>query len=135
MPSKSNILVIDDNTDITNIIKISLEKDGHVVDTFNDPFLALKYFKSDSNRSDLVISDVRMPGMSGLELVARIKRINPEVKVIFMTAFEINNINLELEKFDYEIAEIFQKPIFMRNLRKMAKELLTNSSTNIKSKN
>ncbi len=135
MPSKSNILVIDDNTDITNIIKISLEKDGHVVDTFNDPFLALKYFKSDSNKSEMVISDDRMPGMSGLELVARIKRINPEVKVIFMTAFEINNINVELEKFDYEIAEIFQKPIFMRNLRKMVKELLTNNSTDNKSNN
>ena len=135
MPSNSNIVVIDDNADITDIIKMSLEKDGHVVDIFNDPFLALKYFKSDSYKSELVISDVRMPGMSGLELVARIKRINPKVKVIFMTAFEINNINVELEKFDYEIAEIFQKPIFMRNLRKMVKELLTNNSTDIKSNN
>jgi DNA-binding NtrC family response regulator len=130
--SNFNILLIDDNIDIANIVKISLEIDGFNVSMFNDPYLALEHFKSNLKRFSVVISDVRMPGINGPELVAIIKDLRPEIKVIFMTAFDMMDIKPEIEKYDYEIAEIFQKPLSMRRLRKIVKEILNNVTVNEK---
>lgn len=124
LPSNSNILVIDDNFDIVNIIKTMLEMAGFNVTAFDDPFLALDHFKSNPKEYALLITDFRMPGMSGPEIVDKIKRIKPEIKIIFMTAFDLSSVNSEIERYDYEVAEIFQKPLFMRNLRKSVKLLL-----------
>ena len=70
-----DILVIDDNIDIANFVKILLELEGFNVDVFNNPFLALEYFKLNPKKFSLVISDVRMPDMNGVEFVAKIKKI------------------------------------------------------------
>lgn len=116
MPSKPNVLVVDDNEDIAELIKTALEKDGFEVEIFNDPLLALDHFKLDPKKFSVVISDVRMPGMSGIELIAHIKKLEPKVNAMFMTAFDIDNIKPELEKYDYEIVEIFQKPLSIKKL-------------------
>jgi two-component system, cell cycle response regulator CpdR len=116
MLSKSNILVIDDNNDIAEIIKIALQSDGFSVDVFNDPLFALNHFKSNPKKFSVVISDVRMPGMSGFELITHIKKLEPKVKTILMTAFDVDTIKPELERYDYELAEIFQKPLSMKKL-------------------
>ena len=57
-----------------------------------------------------------MPGMSGIELIAHIKKLEPKVKTILMTAFDVDTIKPDLERYDYEIAEIFQKPLSMKKL-------------------
>jgi DNA-binding NtrC family response regulator len=88
--------------------------------------LALEHFKKNLAKFSVVISDVRMPGINGPELVAIIKDLRPEIKVIFMTAFDMMDIKPEIENYDYEIAEIFQKPLSMKRLRKIVKELLNN---------
>jgi DNA-binding NtrC family response regulator len=119
-------LVVDDNIDIANIIKKTLEKDGYNVNVFDDPLLALEYFKSNQKETIIVISDVRMPGMSGVELLANIKSIEPKVKAMLMTAFDIDDIKPELERYDYEIAELFQKPFTMHNLSQRVRKHLTN---------
>jgi len=124
--SNSNILVIDDNIDIANIVKTSLEIDGFDVSMFNDPHLALEHFKKNLAKFSVVISDVRMPGINGPELVAIIKDLRPEIKVIFMTAFDMMDIKPEIENYDYEIAGIFQKPLSMKRLRKIVKKILNN---------
>jgi DNA-binding NtrC family response regulator len=122
-------LVVDDNIDIANIIKNALEKDGYNVNVFDDPLLALEYFKSNQKESTIIISDVRMPGMSGVELLANIKKIEPKVKAMLMTAFDAEDIKPELERYDYEIAELFQKPFTMWNLSQRVRKHLTNETT------
>ncbi len=57
------ILVIDDESDVTFTIKNILEDNGFAVDTFNDPILALNYYKV--NFYDLIILDIKMPKMDG----------------------------------------------------------------------
>ena len=121
-----NILIIDDNIETANIIKVFLEKDGFRVLIFNDPFSALNYFRDHPKENSLVISDIRLPGMNGFDLIARMKKVEPDIKVFLVTAFDDDNISTELEKYDYEIAEIFQKPFSAENLNKTVKELLIN---------
>src|SRR5690348_16536182 len=98
--------MIDDNVETANIIKVFLEKDGFRVLIFNDPFSALDYFKDHPKENSLVISDVRLPGMNGFDLIAKMKKVEPNIKVILVTAFNEDNVSTELKKYDYEITEI-----------------------------
>jgi CheY-like chemotaxis protein len=105
-------LALDDDFDIIVIIKSVLQKQGFVVFAFTDPYLALEHFKINANDYGLVISDVRMPGMNGFEFISRVKELRPDIKVILMTAFEINDIkHSKLLPAGIRIDEYIQKPI------------------------
>ena len=80
------ILIVDDDSDISNLFKLSLERDGYIVDAFNDPLLALSNYKA--GIYDLLLLDIKMPGMNGLELFQRIRHLDDKVKVCFVTGFE-----------------------------------------------
>jgi CheY-like chemotaxis protein len=82
---KIRILVVDDEIDVIYIVKRILEEIGlFQVDTFADPTVALSFFRP--NRYDLVILDIRMPYINGLELYKKIKAIDEKVKVCFLSA-------------------------------------------------
>ena len=65
-----------------------MEQYGFKVTTYNDPVLALSEFKI--ALFDLLLVDIRMPGMTGLELYEKIKNIDHKIEVCFITAFEVN---------------------------------------------
>jgi DNA-binding NtrC family response regulator len=69
-----------------------LEKQGYKVHGFTNPIVALSHVKDDGRCTDckVVLSDVRMPTMSGIELVKDVKDLRPEIKIILMTAYKIN---------------------------------------------
>jgi CheY-like chemotaxis protein len=82
---KTRILAVDDEDDVIYIVKRILEEVGlFQVDAFADPTVALSYFRP--NRYDLVILDIRMPYINGLELYKKIKAIDEKVKVCFLSA-------------------------------------------------
>ena len=54
-----------------------------------------------------------MQGMNGIELLAKIKNAEPKVKAMIMTAFDVDTVKLEIQIYDYEIVELFQKPFTM----------------------
>src|SRR5919205_404731 len=83
---KKKILLVDDEEDITLSLSIGLEDNGFAVDTFNDPVLALSNFKADMY--DLVLLDIRMPKMNGFELFEKLREIDSNVKICFITAYE-----------------------------------------------
>ncbi|HXS61124.1 MAG TPA: response regulator [Candidatus Sulfopaludibacter sp.] len=112
--------------DIADAIKLTLQLDDYNVVAYDNPLLALDYFKSNPKKFTAVISDIRMPVMSGIELVTNIKKLESNVKAIFMTAFDVDYVKQELEKCDYEIAEIFQKPLKMKDLSERVRKHLTN---------
>ena len=86
---KKRILIVDDVPDITSSFQNALRDKGfEQVDTVNDPVLALKNFRAGSY--DLLIIDIVMPEMDGLELYEEIRKIDTKVKVCFITAFEVN---------------------------------------------
>lgn len=82
------ILVVDDDPNITFTFKVILEKKGFQVDTYNDPFKAASDFQPGSY--SLALLDIRMPKMNGFELYREIRKKEKEVKVCFVTAFEIS---------------------------------------------
>ncbi len=88
--TKKKIMTIDDEGDITFTFKVGLEDTGlFTVDTFNDPRAA--FFRFKPGMYDLLLIDIRMPQMSGYDLYKEIRKIDAEIKVIFLTAspFEI----------------------------------------------
>ena len=86
--SKSKrILLVDDEPDVTYAIKVALENNGFVVDSYNDPTLALSNFKP--GLYDLLLLDIKMPEENGFELCQKIKEIDSNVKTCFLTASEL----------------------------------------------
>ena len=83
------ILLVDDEPDIIFTIKKILEENGFKVDSFNDPILALNYYKV--NFYDLVILDIKLPNMDGFELYTKIREKDPKVKICFLTAITTFN--------------------------------------------
>ncbi len=87
-------MIVDDECDIVNVMRQSLEHDGFKVCTFTKATSALEHFSSGSLHQyhhAVVISDIRMPGTNGYELAKHVKSTDSEVKVILMSAFGIED--------------------------------------------
>ncbi len=83
------ILLVDNETYLTSLFRLVLEDHGFVVDVYNDSLLALLNFKP--GFYELIILDIRMPTMDGLQLCRNITKIDNKAKVCFLTASEKYN--------------------------------------------
>jgi DNA-binding NtrC family response regulator len=122
--SSKSVLLLDDEFDITTVLKQGLEKQGFRVFGFTDPLLALEHFQINSDQYGLVISDLRMPAMNGYEFIKNVKKIKPEVQVFLMTAFEIDDKEFRRLLQSVKIDEFIQKPIAIRNLSGIVKKYI-----------
>jgi CheY-like chemotaxis protein len=91
-----------------------MEQDGFTVHEFNDPVKAWEYFQLNGKNCTVVLSDIRMPGMSGFEFCRKVKHLRPEAPVIFMTAFEINQSEFS-KVLPHTTADAFIESIHQRN--------------------
>ena len=121
----TRILLVDDEYDIALTFKIGLEDSGFVVDSFTDPSSALLNFKT--NSYDLLLLDVKMPKIDGFELCRQMKKIDDNVKVCFMTAFDVRKSDLKVDPtiFNNNSKQIIQKPISIDDLVKQVKAELS----------
>jgi len=115
-----NILLVDDDKDILKIVQKYFEKKGARVSPYSEPLLALQDFMKSNNNSnhyyDLVISDIRMPKMNGIELASIIRKMNKEIPIILMTASsDITEINNSILNF-LNIEDNISKPIKLKDL-------------------
>jgi len=114
---KQRILVVDDDRDIANLYKLSLEHDGFVVHSFNDPLLALSGYKAGAY--DLLLLDIKMPQMNGFELYQKIRLVDDHTKVCFISAFEEYQSEFKELFPDLKEADCFiRKPIELESLTK-----------------
>ena len=81
---KKRVLLVDDESDITASLNMALVDYGFEIDSYNDPLAALSNFKP--SYYDLVILDVKMPEMNGIELYRELEKIHSQIKVCFITA-------------------------------------------------
>jgi CheY-like chemotaxis protein len=117
------VLVLDDDFDLAILVKQILQKDVFKnVFAFTDPLLALEHFRINHKDYSIIISDIRMPTMNGFEFVREARKINPKVKILLMTAFEID---------DKEFARVLPKPKIDGLIRKPAssKQILNTVSS------
>ena len=115
-------IVVDDEIDICNLTRMALQKQGFDVYGFTDPLLALEHFRMNCDSCNVVISDLRMPAMNGIEFLQNIKKVKPTAKVLLMSAFTIEGDPEYTGLFKQtKINGFIQKPVSMRHLTQTIK--------------
>ena len=119
------ILVVDDELSMREFLKILLDKEGYEVSTASEASSAIDLIKCQN--FDLIISDIKMPGMGGLSLLGKIKEINSTLPVIMITAFASPDnavIAMKRGAFDY-----ITKPFKVDEIIKIVKSAISSAST------
>ena len=116
------ILVVDDERDITSVIKKGLKSNGFEVDLYNDPILALEKFRACIY--DILIIDIKMPKMNGFELYKKMKEIDNKVKICFLTAIEYYNDEFRMAFPKLTLKCFADKPISIDLLAKIIRQEL-----------
>jgi DNA-binding NtrC family response regulator len=111
----TRLLIVDDDPDIVQVLKLGLLKNGFLVDGFTNPEEALQSFKSNANNFCVVVSDLRMPELLGIQLARKLKEVNPGIKVVLMTAFEIRDNEFSKVFPSTSIDGFVQKPLVLES--------------------
>ena len=115
------VSIVEDELDITNLFNDAIRRTvyGVSIVSFTDSVRALEHFKKNKKDYRLVIADWRMPNLNGLELLKKVKKLNPNVRTILISAYEVENEPL-FQKFLKEgiIDKFIQKPMTMNYLCK-----------------
>jgi len=109
----SKIMVIDDEKIVVDMAKMALEHDGYVVETFLDGEAALARLKEET--FDVVVTDFKMKGIDGMEVLRTVKDMYPKTKVIMITAFA--NLDTAIEALRGDVFDFFPKPVKIKELK------------------
>ena len=116
---KRIVSIVDDDVYVAQLFHESLSEniDGVSVFSFNDPIMAFGHFTENKEDYALVISDLRMPGLNGLELLKKVKDSNSKVRTILMSAYNFEEEELyQSYMIDAVINSTIQKPVTMNRL-------------------
>jgi two-component system NtrC family response regulator len=117
----NHILIIDDEKNYLLILEAILQEDGYTVTALSDPVMAMTYL--DESEVDVVVTDMKMPGMTGQEVLEGVRRRHPHIPVMIMTAFGTIDRAVEAMKsgaFDY-ITKPFANDEILLSVRKALK--------------
>jgi two-component system response regulator YesN len=113
------VSIVDDEIDITDLFQDALSTyiEGISVVSFNSPTLALEHYTQNKQDYALIISDMRMHLMTGLELLKKVKELNPKVRTMLVSALDMHD-NPEFQKYlkDGVIDSFLEKPITINRL-------------------
>jgi DNA-binding response OmpR family regulator len=124
MKDTKRALIVDDEEDIVSVCTMILEDDGFEVQSFTDPIIALSTFKS--YFYDIIILDIKMPGMDGFELHKKIKELDNKVKVCFLTASEMYYEIFRSKEYASLDNDLFiHKPIGNKDLLEKVNKIIT----------
>jgi CheY-like chemotaxis protein len=124
-PNSQYILIVDDEPDILSIVRRVLEEYGFNVCCFTKPNIALEHYRISPNNHSLVISDLHMPNINGMEFLRKVREINSDTKIFLTTSnFEMSdlgvllfpNSNLSSSLNNFIIDEFIQKPFSIEQL-------------------
>ena len=121
-PNPGTILLVENGEILRPLLVEILQREGHEVLAAKDAGEALPIWDQHSGRINLIVTDVVMPGMSGKELVERLRSLRPEVKVIYISGYESSLLSTD-NKFGPE-AVFLQKPFRPAELIQLVREAL-----------
>jgi DNA-binding NtrC family response regulator len=127
MMSPAKIILVDDEADILTIMKKGLST--HQVMAFSDPRAALNALKNNPTDYCILVTDLRMPGLTGFELAREAKKLNPDILVVVTTAFEINLSEFNSIFPSTRIDSTLKKPFRIVELQSTVTQLLAKLPT------
>jgi DNA-binding NtrC family response regulator len=101
------LLLIDDEPDILRVLSMSLKADGYHVITAQNGLEGIAAFEKE--KLDIVITDIKMPGMDGIEVLKKIKALNADTEVIIITGH--GDIENAIEALKYGASDFINKPV------------------------
>jgi len=120
----SKLLIVDDEAGYRDVLKTIFEADGYSVSTAANGRSALAHLKA--KKCDLIVSDVRMPDIDGIELLKGAREADPDIGVVLMTAF--GTVDTAREAFKLGADDFIQKPFNNDELRTIVKRTLEKQS-------
>jgi response regulator RpfG family c-di-GMP phosphodiesterase len=118
--------LVDDEKDVLDLFSEYLKSNGYNIISFDNPVKALEYFYKNTNNCSVVITDYRMPQMSGLDFINKIREIdtNGKIKTIIISAYIKDNIPYD-KSYIMKIDKILEKPVYLDRLKIEIQQLLT----------
>ena len=130
--NKRIVSIVDDELDITRLFLDALSSDlnGTSIVSFTNPLTALNHFKENKEDYVLVISDLRMPELNGLDLLKTVKNLNANVRTILTTAYEVDEDRKVEEYAKKGIIDLFlSKPVKLKRLREEVSNMVYMQNT------
>jgi len=119
--AKQSLAIIDDEKIVCDMMKLSLEQDGYEVETFLNGEAGLARIKE--KKFNVVVTDLKMKGVDGFEVLRRVKQLYPDTVVIMITAFA--NLDVAIEALREDVHDFFPKPIKIKNLKESIRRALS----------
>lgn len=121
-------MVVDDEQELSHLFMELLKGSGFNCVSFTDPLLAIEHISQNSQKYSLILTDLRMPGIGGIELARRIREYNSVAKIILITAFDIDE-DLRDDLIEANISEVIQKPVKLKDLKARIANHFSSSNT------
>ena len=120
------ILLVDDEKDILDLFTEYLSSSGFNTISFQNPLHALEYFYQNQSHCSLVIADYKMPQMSGIDLIKKIREKDTDckIKTIVISAFIKDNLPYD-KSYTITVDKILEKPVYLDRLKKVIQELIS----------
>ncbi|HEX2407035.1 MAG TPA: response regulator [Nitrososphaeraceae archaeon] len=119
--------MVDDEKDVLDLFYDYLKSSGYNTISFDNPLNALEYFYKNISNCSMVIADYRMPQMSGLDFIKKIREKDTDckIKTIIISAYTKTDIPYEMS-YIMKIDRILEKPVYLDNLKEEVKKLIKN---------
>jgi DNA-binding response OmpR family regulator len=129
LPPTPGIIVVDDESDLAFLYKQFITGLGFDVVSFTDSLLAFEHFKQNIDRYCLLITDLRMPGMNGIDLANKVREVNKTVKIFLVTAFATEDLEDRQDFKAAKVDRIIQKPLKLSRLKEIIKQDIKTHNT------
>jgi len=120
--------IVDDEIDITKLFEDAIKTSisGFSLVSFNDPLIALEHYAENKKDYVLVISDLKLPNLNGLELLKKVKGLNPKVRTILVSAYEVGENDVFQKYVKEGIIDLFiSKPVKINDLCQLVSQQIT----------
>jgi DNA-binding NtrC family response regulator len=120
--------IVDDEIDITELFEDAIKTSisGFSLVSFNDPLIALEHYAENKKDYVLVISDLKLPNLNGLELLKKVKGLNPKVRTILVSAYEVGENDVFQKYVKEGIIDLFiSKPVKINDLCQLVSQQIT----------